>query len=63
MTGRETADRGARRHRLAAVLGATVGALGVVAGTMTIDNWRATARAFADDWFRVLLTRSADSRC
>ena len=28
----------------------------VVAGRMTIDSWRDTARAFADDWFRVLLT-------
>ena len=28
----------------------------VVAGTMTIDSWRDTAQAFADDWFRVLLT-------
>ena len=28
----------------------------LVAGMMTIDSWRATARAFADDWFRVLLT-------
>ena len=28
----------------------------LLAGTMTIDSWRTTARAFADDWFRVLLT-------
>jgi hypothetical protein len=28
----------------------------LLAGMMTIDSWRATARAFADDWFRVLLT-------
>jgi hypothetical protein len=28
----------------------------VLAGTMTIDSWRATARALHDDWFRVLLT-------
>jgi hypothetical protein len=28
----------------------------LVAGMMTIDSWRATVRAFADDWFRVLLT-------
>jgi hypothetical protein len=28
----------------------------VVAGLLSVDSWRATARAFADDWFRVLLT-------
>ncbi len=28
----------------------------VAAGVLTIDSWRATARAFADDWLRVLLT-------
>ena len=28
----------------------------LLAGTMTIDSWRATARALHDDWFRVLLT-------
>jgi len=27
----------------------------VVAGVMSIDSWRDTARAFADDWLRVLL--------
>jgi hypothetical protein len=28
----------------------------LVAGMMTIDSWRATGKAFADDWLRVLLT-------
>jgi hypothetical protein len=28
----------------------------LVAGTLTIDSWRDSARSVADDWFRVLLT-------
>ena len=28
----------------------------VVAGVLTIDRWRDTGKAFAQDWFRVLLT-------
>ena len=28
----------------------------LIAGGMTIDSWRDSARAFAEDWFRVLLT-------
>ena len=35
----------------------------VVAGTMAIDSWRDTARAFVEDWFRVLLTALGGSNC